>query len=198
MGRLRTNFLLTLIALSVITSLSLPVRAQDQRAVISVDYSAAVPLGATRDYTRNASSRGLGFETRFYGWGFFSGVAASWQIFREERQSPSTITGAKFEALTTSLVPILATGHYVWSSGRLQPFVGGGIGAMLNKRTLESLGEQVVDKEWYTAVSGDGGMYYTVGDGVGLMARARYVGGFKRGKTAPQMLQFSMGIIFIY
>ena len=174
-----------------------PVLADGERIVINADYSAAVPLGATRDLTSDASFQGIGVEARFYTKYFLSGVAASWQVFRDERQEPSTITGSRFEARTSSLIPILATGHKVWHKGRFQPMIGVGLGAMAWRQTIEAQGEEETNTEWYAAVSADGGGYYVVADGVGIIGHARYVAGFKSGES-PQMLQFCIGITFIY
>lgn len=167
-------------------------------AVITADYSTAAPFGATRTHTMANSGQGLGLSIRYYkGWVFW-GASVSWQVFRDERQSPNTVTGAQFEARTSSLVPVLATGHYRWGHDKLSTFAGLGFGGMLFRQTMEQRATETVTSEWYLAASGDAGVAYRLTPDVALEGKARFVGGFKKGKAPPQMAQLSFGVTFIY
>jgi hypothetical protein len=175
------------------------VEADDAKgALVNVDYSLAIPLGEARSHTSGNSPQGLGLEVRFYGKHLIGGLGVSWQIFRDERQAPGTPSGAEFEARTTSIFPMLATGYYVRQHGALRTFVGAGLGAMLFRRTLEAQAEETTDNSWYGAVSGLVGVLYEITPGFGMETKLRYVGGFKSGHQPPHMLQVTAGITFFY
>ena len=131
------------------------------------------------------------------GW-FFAGASVSWQVFREERQSPNTVTGAEYEARTTSLVPVLAKGHYAWHHGNLHSFIGLGIGGMLFRRSMEERATETVDNTWYFAASSDAGVSYRVTPDIALDGKVLYVGGYKQGEAPPQMVQLFFGLTFVY
>lgn len=167
-------------------------------AIINVDYSLAVPLGEARSYTSKGSPQGLGMELRFHGKHLKGGIGISWQVFREEKEAPGTLTGAKYENHTTSLLPILASGYYVWRHGGMRTFVGGGVGGMMAHLTLEAQAERTTDTIWYYGASGLAGSMFELTPGFGIEAKLRYIGGFKSSYKPIGMVQLSLGFIFLY
>lgn len=166
--------------------------------IINADYSIAAPLGDTRSHTSHNSAQGLGLDVRIHGENLKWGLGTSWQVFRERRQAPGTATGAEFEHRTTSLLPVLATGYYVWRYGAMRTFAGAGVGAMMSRRTLEAQAEKTVDTTWYVAASGVAGVVYELTPGFGLETKFRYVGGYKNSYRPLGMVQLALGFVFFY
>jgi hypothetical protein len=190
---------ITALVLVLVTSAGVSeVKAQNRGTLINVDYSIAAPLGETRTHTADNSFQGLGFEVRHFYKHFVGGLGVSWQVFRDEKQAPGTPSGAEFEARTTSLVPVLATAYFRSKHGMLQTFFGVGVGTMLYRRTLEERGEETIDKTWYAAASVTAGGLVEVSSGFGVESKLRYDAGFKKGYKSPQMIQLTLGFIFIY
>jgi hypothetical protein len=162
------------------------VKAKEQGALINADYIIAVPLGETRTFTARGSAQGLGLEARFYKKFFIAGLGVSWQVFHEEKQAPGTPSGAEYEARKRSLVPVLASAYFRLNRDRLRTFVGAGVGAMMDRRTLEAQAEETTDKTWY------------VTPGFGAETKLRYVAGFKKDHKSPQMMQVTLGFLFFY
>jgi hypothetical protein len=166
--------------------------------VIAANYSLATPLGATRSFASDGSAQGLGGDVIWGGDRFRVGLGVSWQIFREERQAPGTSSGAQYENRTVSLVPVLASGYYLWRHGSLRTFLGAGVGGMMSHRKFEAQAEETRDKTWYVSASGFAGALIELTPGFGLETRLRYVGGFKKDVEAIGMVQWTLGIIYIY
>lgn len=166
--------------------------------VITTNYSLATPLGATRSFTSDGSAQGLGADVIWGGDRFRIGMGVSWQIFREERHAPGTPSGAQIENRTTSLVPVLASGYYLWRHGALRTFVGGGLGGMMARRKFAAQAEETNDKTWYVSATGFAGGLIELTPGFGLETRLRYVGGYKKDVQAIGMVQWTLGIIYIY
>jgi hypothetical protein len=166
--------------------------------IINADYSVAAPLGETRSHTSSNSAQGLGLDVRVHGEKLKWGLGTSWQVFRERRQAPGTLTGAEFEDRTTSLLPVLATGYYVWRHGAMRTFVGAGVGAMMSRLSLEAQAEKTVDITWYVAASGVAGAVYELTPGFGLESKFRYVGGYKSSYKPVGMMQLTLGFVFFY
>ncbi len=172
--------------------------ANESGTMINVDYSLAAPLAETRSYTSGLSGQGLGMEARFYGKHLIGGIGISWQVFRDQREAPETLSGAKYEARTTSLLPLMASGYYNLNRGRLRATIGAGVGGMLEIRTLAAQAEETTDNTWYGAASGFAGAFYELSPGFGGEAKLRYVGGFKGGHKPLGMVQVTFGFTFYY
>jgi len=172
--------------------------AKRRHTVIATNYSLATPLGATRTFTAKGSAQGLGADVIWGGNRFRLGVGISWQIFREERQAPGTPSGAQFESRTTSLVPVMASGTYLLGGETLRPYVGGGVGGMMSHRKLDAQAEETTDTTWYVSVSGYAGALFALTPGFGVDTRLCYVGGFKSDVEPIGMVQWTLGIVYIY
>ena len=174
------------------------VKAKERGAMINADYSLATPLGETRTFTASGSAQGLGLEARFYKKFFIAGLGVSWQVFRDEKQAPGTPSGAQYEARKRSLVPVLATAYFRLNRARLRTFVGAGVGAMLDRQTLEAQGVETTDDTWYVAFSATAGAVFKVTPDFGAETKLRYVAGFKKEHKSPQMMQVTLGFLFFY
>ena len=175
-----------------------PVEANNSGTMINVDYSLATPLGQARTYTPGLSGQGIGMEARFYGNRLTGGIGISWQVFHDEKEAPGTLSGAQYETWTTSLLPLMASGYYLWNHGKIRTIIGGGVGGMLERRTLAAQAEETTEKTWYMAASGLAGAFYEMSPAFGLEAKLRYVGGFKGGIKPLGMVQATIGITFLY
>jgi hypothetical protein len=191
--------IITVIVLVLATSAAAAGEETKRRhTVIATNYSLATPLGETRTFTAKGSAQGLGADVIWGGDRFRLGMGISWQIFREERQAPGTPTGAQFENRTTSLVPVLASGYYLLGGGTLRTYVGGGVGGMMSHRKLDAQAEETTDTTWYVSASGFAGALYALTPGFGFETRLCYVGGFKSDIEPIGMVQWKLGIIYIY
>ena len=174
------------------------VKAKERGAMINTSYSIAAPLGETRTFTARGSAQGLGFEARFYKKYFIAGLGVSWQVFRDEKQAPGTPSGAQYEARDRSLVPLLANAYFRLNRDRLRAFVGAGVGAMLDRRSLGAQAEKTIDKTWYVACSATAGAVFKVTPGFGAETKFRYVAGLKKDYKSPQMIQMTFGFTFFF
>ena len=196
-------FILVLVTSSAFSELkaqesSAEVKEQERGAMITADYIIAVPLGETRTFTARGSAQGLGLEARYYKKFFILGLGVSWQVFRDEKQAPGTPSGAEYEARERSLVPLLASAYFRLNRARLRAFVGAGVGAMLDRRSLGAQAEKTIDKTWYVACSATAGAVFKVTPGFGAEAKFRYVAGLKKDYKSPQMVQVTFGFTFFF
>lgn len=101
--------------------------------LLSVAWEGARPLGSLRDDIDRDSTRGGQFEARFGVAPHLSlGVAASWNWFSRfmgQETVPlgdAIITGSAYRR--NQVFTVRATAHWYLTGGRLQPYVGGGVG----------------------------------------------------------------------
>jgi hypothetical protein len=196
-------FALALVTLAAVSEVNAQesgaeVKAKDRGAMINADYSIAAPLGETRTFTARGSAQGLGFEARFYKKYFIAGLGVSWQVFRDEKQAPGTPSGAEYEARKRSLVPVMGTAYFRLNRSRLRTFVGAGIGAMLDRKTLQAQAVETTDDTWYVAVSATAGALFEVTPGFGAETKLRYVAGFKKDHKSLMMMQLTLGLTFFF
>jgi hypothetical protein len=195
---LKHRIITVLVLLLATTAAASGQETKRRHTVVATSYSLATPLGETRTFTAKGSAQGLGADVIWGGDRFRLGLGVSWQVFRDERQAPGTPSGAEFENRTTSLVPVLASGYYLLGSGTLRTYVGGGVGGMMSQRTLDAQAEETKDKTWYVSASGFAGALYALTPGFGLDTRLCYIGGFKSDNEPIGMVQWKLGIIYIY
>ena len=196
-------FALVLVTLAAVSEVNAQdsgaeVKAKERGAMINASYSIAAPLGETRTFTARGSAQGLGFEARFYKKYFIAGLGVTWQVFRDEMQAPGTPSGAEYEARKRSLVPVLGTAYFRLNRSRLRTFVGAGVGAMLDRMTLQAQAEETTDDTWYVAVSATAGALFEVTPGFGAETKLRYVAGFKKDHKSPMMMQLTLGFTFFF
>lgn len=102
--------------------------------MLTFDWAVAVPIGNVRDYTGDASFRGMQLDLRYWVHRAVSlGFGFGWQLFDEKKDRATypiesgAITATLYRSL--ELVPLLATVHvHPGAYGPVKPFAGLGVG----------------------------------------------------------------------
>jgi hypothetical protein len=92
----------------------------------------------------------------------------------------------------------MGTAYFRLNRSRLRTFVGAGIGAMLDRKTLQAQAEETTDDTWYVAVSATAGALFEVTPGFGAETKLRYVAGFKKDHKSLMMMQLTLGLTFFF
>ena len=139
-----------------------------------------VPYGALRDFVDQTSLRGGQLEIGFGVARRLSlGLSASWNWLAQELPSDSlqlpdaVITGAAYRRV--QLTDLRATLHWYLANGRVQPWVGVGLGGGWHESYVAVADQVRTASGWHAAAEPRAGLLWTVGAGLALGLEARYV-----------------------
>lgn len=99
------------------------------------NWNTGFPLGSTKDFVSNPSGRGFSIEGR----GFVTdqitiGGLAGWNVFYDEIGWTTEVSGTTtvhgFKKRYLNVLPLMVTGHYYFSTGAVQPYIGAGLGTI--------------------------------------------------------------------
>jgi opacity protein-like surface antigen len=172
----------------------------------AVGWSAAVPVMSMRSgYIDNTGWLGGGFDIRVGVAGRLAvGVSGTWNWFDQTystltlEQGDFTFTGPVYRRLSSFTG--LATAHYYFTSGAVQPFVGVGVGGIWIS-TLQQVVNQSQDRSTSgLAVAGEAGLLFTVSERLGLYLSGRYQLNLTSipGADNPQWVSGQAGIAYYF
>ena len=192
-----------LLSIIFITTFSLASFAQGG-GVWNFTYNMGFPMGQTNDFLSKASFRGFMVEGR----GFVTnnlaiGGAGGWQVFyknfgwvTEDINETSTIHG--YQRKTINAVPLMATAHYYFFPGNIQPYIGLGLGTYyIESRNYMGI-YYVQDRAWHFGLAPEAGLTIPFGDSnAGLTVNVKYNWAAKTKETTAQSW-IGLGVGFSY
>ena len=146
------------------------------------DWNMGFPLGDMSELSNQPSFRGFSIEGR----GFVTdnitvGGIAAWNVFYEnfgwtadiDESSHRTIWG--YKRRTVNIMPLMITGHYYFSQGNIQPYIGAGLGTyFIESRDLMGL-YYIQNKAWHFGLAPEVGAVFMLGDGdTGINVNFKY------------------------
>lgn len=174
-----------------------PAREWRSPALLYGTYSAAVPLGTTRDWVSLGSFAGAGFDLRYLLTDHLAlGIHAGWQRFSERRRSAAElgiVTASGTHVNELSAYPLLAVASYYLGQPRalLHPFASLGIGAYDLERRLELPSAVITDRAWHFGFAPELGVLLDLPVLLVGSLRYQYV---LRGDEAPSQMLLSVNL----
>ena len=178
---------------------SLISRGQDETQVL-INYMPSLSLGATADYTKNFSPRGIEFEVdRYISEDLSLGLAVGWNVFREKVTGESfeynnyLVTGTQFRY--TNIVPLNIKAKKYFSMGGQRPFIGFGLGTSYTRQTNDVGIFSLVDSKWQFNIAPEAGMRISLSTGLLVSLKVKYSHSLKAGNfPAMSFLGFGIGV----
>ena len=199
--------------LFIIVSLLLVMNVFGQEMMSGLSYNMGMTTGETRDFVKDYSWRGFGFEVRsFRGDNFSVGGSFSWNIFDEKtgeviqlRKATGAVSGTQIRYINS--FPLMLNAHYYVGnpSSRVQPYVGLNVGTYYITQRLEIGILALEENNWHFGLAPEIGLMFPTYSGSIFFISARYNYAFKAGQTVGgnegsdwQYWGFNVGIAFSY
>ena len=169
------------------------------------NWNTGFPLGSTTDFVGQPTARGFSVEGR----GFVTdqitlGGIAGWIVFYEEvgwvteNQGTTTINGFKRRYLNA--MPIMMTGHYYFTTGQIQPYIGAGLGTYYIE-TRDFMGIYYVrGKDWHFGLAPEVGVVFPFGNSnTGVNINFKYNWAAKtKSNPSDSWLGINVGLSYLF
>ncbi|MDB4582693.1 hypothetical protein N9164_06045 [Draconibacterium sp.] len=190
-------FLIIVLALATYVA-----KGQDQTLIL-VNYSPAISLGETADFTNNFSPRGVDFEVnRFIKEDLSVGFVIGWNVFREKISGETfeyndlTITGTQFRYTNVTPLNVNVKKYFsIAEDSGISPYAGFGLGTNYAKQTNEIGVFSLTQDKWQFNMAPEIGMLYDISRNNVLSLKVKYIYSPKAGDfPSTSYLSFGIGI----
>ncbi len=190
---MKKSIIITVLALIVFSAV-----AQDG-STLFVNYTPAIPLGGTADFTDNISPRGVDFEAqKFLREDLSVGFLIGWNTFRQKIIGQTftiedlTISGSQFRY--TNIVPLnFNVKKYFVGQGNTAPYLGIGLGTSYTEQRNEIGVFSLNQEKWQFNVAPEIGMLYDLNYRSFLSVKLKYSYSPKAGDF-DSMSYLSLGV----
>ena len=192
--------------------MSAPLKAQD--AVTVVNYEISIPTGDTKDYIDKTSFRGLGLDIRKFLGGenrLSIGGRAAWHVLDSGAISETIsirtddlngdVSGTQFRYINS--FPIMGVFHYYFNEpGRVNAYVGAGVGLYYIKQRFEIGLIATEQNNWHFGIAPEFGLNVPVSDSIAANINVMYNYAAASGtdvsgnKTGHSYFGFNIGLAF--
>ncbi len=197
----RKNILLTVILVTLVSFSGF----SQGGGIWNFNWNTGFPLGDTKDFVSNPTGRGFSIEGRGFVTDMITvGGIVGWNVFYDEvgwvteTVNNTTINGFKKRYLNT--IPIMVTGHYYFSTGSIQPYLGVGLGTYYLE-TRDFMGIYYVrGEDWHFGVAPELGVVLPFGasnTGVNINFKYNYAAKTKD-NPAQSWLGLNVGLSYIF
>jgi outer membrane protein len=175
-----------------------------QKGMTTVSYSVGFPISDLHTYISKTSWRGVGLEYQYLvkpniGVGF----SAAWNVFTQAKDydtytvKNASLTGKQWRY--SNNVPMLVTGSYYFlPEGKVNPYVGLGVGVMYSKRNTDMSLYTISQDSWNFTLQPYAGVLIKGGDYVLMNVSAKYLYGFEQGDIKGNQSYFTLNIGFTF
>ncbi len=173
--------------------------------VWNFDWNMSFPMGNMTDFTSQPSFRGFSIEGRSFVTDKITlGGIGAWNVFYQnfgwttETENNKTIYGYKRRYI--NVMPLMATAHYYFSSGNIQPYIGFGLGTYyIESRDFMGI-YYIQEKAWHFGVAPEVGASMLFGSGnTGLNINFKYNMAAKtKDERAYSWLGVNVGISYLF
>jgi hypothetical protein len=187
------------VALLLAATFAQPVAAQ--RAgywMWNAQYSTALPMGTTKDYTDGFSWRGATFDIeRAANDNVAFGLSLGWHVMDDkvvgtEEFDQGAVSGTAYRYVNS--VPVLLTGTYFAGDRRSpRPFLSAGAGTYYVKNRTEVGVFAIENSNWHLGLMAEAGVMIPRPGGTGMTLSARYNWGLETSDIERQYFTFSIG-----
>ena len=158
-----------------------------QDMMTGISYNMGIPASDTRDYVKNYSWRGFGFQFRNLMDNNISwGASIDWNVFAEKTSKlinleDGAIAGTQIRSLNTFSLMLNADYYLGDPHGRIQPYIGLNTGTYYIIQRLE-IGIIAPEREnWHFGLAPEIGIINPTDNGTNLFFNARYNYAFSAG-----------------
>ncbi len=173
--------------------------------VWNFNWNMGFPMGDTKDFIGQPTFRGFSVEGR----GFVTdnitvGGIGAWNVFYENfgwttlKEGTRTIYGYKRRYL--NVMPLMATAHYYFSQGQIQPYAGVGLGTYyIESRDFMGI-YYIQGKEWHFGFAPEVGVIMPFGSGnTGMNINFKYNMAAKtKDQPSYSWLGINIGISYMF
>jgi hypothetical protein len=182
-----------------------------QQIFSGLSYNMGLTTGDTRDFVKDYSWRGFGFEIRNYkGNNVSFGASLSWNIFDEKtseliRLEDGAISGTQIR--TFNAFPLMLNAHYYVGNNfdAIRPYFGLNVGTYYITQRLEIGILAFEENNWHFGLAPEFGIVFPSYSGSTFFINARYNYAFKAGKSIGgnegwdfKYWGFNVGVAFSY
>lgn len=173
--------------------------------VWNFDWNMGFPMGDTKDFISQPSFRGFSIEGRgFVTESIAIGGIGAWSVFYESNGWVTQESGETklygYQRRYLNVMPLMATGHYYFSSGQVQPYIGFGLGTYYIE-SRDFLGIYYLQgKAWHFGIAPEVGVMMPFGSGnTGLNVNFKYNMAAKTKEEASySWLGINVGISYLF
>ena len=173
--------------------------------VWNFDWNMGFPMGETKDFIGQPSFRGFSMEGRgFVTENITLGGIAAWNVFYESsgwvttQQDETKLYG--YQRRYLNVMPIMMTGHYYFSQGSVQPYIGVGVGTYyIESRNFMGI-YYTQGKDWHFGVAPEIGVilpFSNSNTGVNLNFKYNYAAKTKN-EQAYSWFGVNFGISYLF
>ena len=197
--------------LFIALSLMLVVNVFSQEMMSGLSYNMGLTTSGTRDFLKDYSWRGFGFEIRsFRGDNFSLGGSFSWNVFDEKTNEiiildRGAVSGTQIRHLNT--FPLMLNAHYYLGnpSSPVRPYFGLNVGTYYILQRLEIGVLALESNNWHFGLAPEIGFMFPTYSGSIVFVNFRYNHAFKAGSGLAggegkswQYWGFNVGVSFSY
>ena len=175
--------------------------------VWNFDWNMGFPMGDTKDFIGQPTFRGFSIEGRGYVTENITvGGIGGWSVFYENfgwvtedrAVDNGQIYGYKRRYL--NVMPLMVTGHYYFSQGQIQPYIGAGLGTYyIESRDFIGI-YYVQGKDWHFGIAPEVGVVMPFGSGnTGMNINFKYNMALKtKNNPSYSWLGINVGISYLF
>ena len=173
-----------------------------QKGYSAISYSVGFPTGDFNEYVDQISYRGINMD--FY-WhvkpNLDAGVEVGWNVFysKEDKKTytegTQSITGVQYRY--TNAVPIIAGARWRKTGGKVEPYLGAGLGTTSVNRSTDFGLYRIYINTWQFCVRPEAGIMYKLSTISGLTAGVKYYANFENDDLSAQTF-FTVNVGFVF
>lgn len=191
--------------INIMTALLISASAVTAQNIWSFQYNMALPHGDTKEYTDNASFRGITMDSKtFVSDNIALGGFISWNVFKGDVDdghvnfNGNDIFGHEYRYINA--VPVMATASYfptMKEGSILKPYATLGIGTIFQEDLVEIGTNAYYNDGWMFGMAPELGLNIIINEKMDFMASYKYVIGFQTSQVSQlSYSNLNLGLAF--